>query len=108
MMAAYEIVLTSGEREHANRCEMLDEIEEWMLIMKHYCFVIAASTSTGLDSKDTDNHCENIAGVGGERDVHDDSNCCHRDISEKLCSTDLQNPLGLVKSRCLSQKSTRL
>lgn len=45
MMAAYETVITPQQRERANQCEMLDEIEEWVLIMRHYCFVVAATGS---------------------------------------------------------------
>ena len=38
---AYDHILTKADRRRANSIEMLDVIEEWMLIMKHYCFVVA-------------------------------------------------------------------
>lgn len=41
MWTAYQYFLTNEERQKANACEFLDEIEEWMLIMQHYCLVIA-------------------------------------------------------------------
>jgi len=43
MMSAYDTVLTVGDRGRANGCEMLDEVEEWILIMRHYCFVVAGA-----------------------------------------------------------------
>ncbi|GKY96106.1 hypothetical protein MPSEU_000570900 [Mayamaea pseudoterrestris] len=47
MWVAFETVLTPTQRQHANRCEFLDEVEEWMLIMRHYCIVVASlPTST--------------------------------------------------------------
>jgi len=46
LLTAYETIVTEDERKHANMCEMLDEIEEWILIMKHYCFVIASVTNS--------------------------------------------------------------
>jgi [phosphatase 2A protein]-leucine-carboxy methyltransferase len=41
---AYQSVITTEQRRHANRCELLDEVEEWILIMKHYSFVIATTS----------------------------------------------------------------
>lgn len=43
MLSAYETVLTPEQRRNANQCELLDEMEEWMLIMRHYCFVVATN-----------------------------------------------------------------
>ena len=43
MHTAYETVLTAAERQKANRCEFLDELEEWVLIMRHYCLVVASN-----------------------------------------------------------------
>ena len=49
MWSAYNSVLTAQQRQHAQSCEFLDELEEWILIMQHYCFVVACSTESGLD-----------------------------------------------------------
>ena len=38
MSSAYESILTPAQRGQANRAELLDEVEEWLLIMRHYCF----------------------------------------------------------------------
>jgi len=47
MHTAYETLLTAAQRQRANRCEFLDELEEWVLIMQHYGLVVA---SNNLDS----------------------------------------------------------
>lgn len=47
MHTAYETLLTGAQRQRANRCEFLDELEEWVLIMRHYGLVVA---SNNLDS----------------------------------------------------------
>ena len=41
MWSAYETILTHEQRRRANQTEFLDEVEEWMLIMRHYCFCVA-------------------------------------------------------------------
>ena len=43
MAQAYESVVTQAQRTQANRCEFLDELEEWLMIMRHYCFVVATT-----------------------------------------------------------------
>jgi O-methyltransferase involved in polyketide biosynthesis len=41
MWSAYETIVTDAQRKRANQSEFLDEYEEWVLIMRHYCFVVA-------------------------------------------------------------------
>ena len=41
MWQAYETILSHDQRQRANKAEFLDELEEWTLIMKHYCFLVA-------------------------------------------------------------------
>ena len=43
MAQAYETVMTQAQRTKANQCEFLDELEEWLMIMRHYCFVVATT-----------------------------------------------------------------
>jgi hypothetical protein len=50
MWSAYQTVLTQAQRQRANQCEFLDEIEEWILIMRHYCFVVATTGDNEGDS----------------------------------------------------------
>jgi len=44
MWWAYQTMLSDSERATANRCEFLDEVEEWQLIMQHYCIIVACTT----------------------------------------------------------------
>jgi len=41
MWSAYETIVTAAQRKRANQSEFMDEYEEWILIMQHYCFVVA-------------------------------------------------------------------
>jgi tRNA wybutosine-synthesizing protein 4 len=50
MWSAYQTVLTQDQRQRANQCEFLDEIEEWILIMQHYCFFAATTGDNEGDS----------------------------------------------------------
>jgi O-methyltransferase involved in polyketide biosynthesis len=42
MLDVYENVLDRSKVAAAEKCEALDEVEEWQLIMRHYAFVVAA------------------------------------------------------------------
>jgi O-methyltransferase involved in polyketide biosynthesis len=50
MWTAYNMntLVSPQERMRANASEMLDEVEEWMLIMQHYC-ILVATTVRGVD-----------------------------------------------------------
>lgn len=41
MWSAYQTIVTAAQRKRANESEFMDEYEEWILIMRHYCFVVA-------------------------------------------------------------------
>lgn len=48
MWSAYATIVTEAQRKRANQSEFMDEYEEWILIMRHYCFVVAqGGRSTG-------------------------------------------------------------
>ena len=86
--SAYEMLLTAEDRRRANMAEMLDEVEEWMLIMRHYCFLVAAG------------------GVGGK--VGDDTHEERREnglkgIEEAFCSVEKGNVFGFVDRKCMSR-----
>jgi hypothetical protein len=53
MLNAYNHgVIPVNDARHAARCEMLDELEEFNLLMKHYCFVVGVrggASSVGYD-----------------------------------------------------------
>jgi len=51
MWSAYETIVTAAQRKRANQSEFMDEYEEWILIMQHYCLVVAQG---GRSSSTTD------------------------------------------------------
>jgi [phosphatase 2A protein]-leucine-carboxy methyltransferase len=54
MWSAYNSVMTAEQRRRANQCEFLDEVEEWMLIMRHYCLVVASTQQCSIRTR----YCE--------------------------------------------------
>ena len=44
MYEAYHTILTTEQRQRAANAEFLDEVEEWKMIMEHYCLVVATTT----------------------------------------------------------------
>jgi len=101
MMNAYETIVTKEQRQCANRCEMLDEIEEWMLIMRHYCFVVGELLSSkgrtdgcnhGDDETATTTHNTN---TDGRENEENNVSCL-----EKLCTVGNNSPLGFVEGKC--------
>jgi tRNA wybutosine-synthesizing protein 4 len=48
MWSAYHTVLTDEQRIKANMCEVLDELEEWKMLMQHYCLVVGSSIESGF------------------------------------------------------------
>lgn len=84
-MTCYETIMNHDERKKACSVEMLDEIEEWVLIMKHYCFVVA-SCSTGCgDAGD--------ASAGRRKAIR---------FSKQYCAIGNDGCLGFQPGRCLT------
>jgi tRNA wybutosine-synthesizing protein 4 len=48
MNEAYATILSPEERGRASQCEFLDELEEFVLIMQHYCFVVACTEQSRI------------------------------------------------------------
>lgn len=46
VLKLYEGVLSIGERKRLERLEMLDEVEEWRLMLGHYCVLLAIKEDT--------------------------------------------------------------
>ena len=88
MMDAYQSILKEEDRRRANRCEMLDEVEEWMLLMKHYCFVLASMTKGSDGKKDVDLNFKMSAYFCAES-------------SEETCS------LGFRANRCVTLSTVK-
>jgi hypothetical protein len=40
MMQAHDHIVPASEKARINRLEMLDEVEEWVLLMSHYCLTV--------------------------------------------------------------------
>jgi len=58
MMAAYDHgVILLDDRRRASRCEMLDELEEFVLLMKHYCLLVGVSSSSPKGNDRSDDEC---------------------------------------------------
>jgi [phosphatase 2A protein]-leucine-carboxy methyltransferase len=51
MYTAYETILSTPQRAHAQKCEFLDELEEFILIMQHYCFIVSNNNSNSILGK---------------------------------------------------------
>ena len=51
MYTAYDTVLSKQQRAHAQKCEFLDELEEFILIMQHYCFIVSNNNSNSMIGK---------------------------------------------------------
>ena len=76
MLAAYDTaVIGATQRARANSVEMLDEIEEWMLIMRHYCFVVA-----GIATEESNN-----------------------DLARYLCAAGESSPIGFVPTKSVTR-----
>jgi hypothetical protein len=74
MWSAYETVLTNDQRRRANQSEFLDEVEEWRMIMRHYCFVVACG--------------------GTERSSNGNGN------DDAMTKVGAGSPLGFVPGKC--------
>ena len=85
MWTAYDTVLTMEQRQRANRAEFLDELEEWRLIMKHYCFFAAAATTITAAAA--------AAAASGATS-----------IGERYCEVGSASPLGFRNGQCQYRK----
>lgn len=88
MMDAYGCILKEEDRRRANRCEMLDEVEEWMLLMKHYCLVLSSMTKRS-----------------GRK--HDNPNCNDINMASQFCadSSKETGSLGFPAKRCINMSA---
>lgn len=72
MLSAYynNGVIRSEDVKKASQCEMLDELEEFQLLMKHYCFCM------GVVAKDGDSAGYNLVEVGVDSVMGFRDGCC--------------------------------
>ncbi|KAL7451143.1 hypothetical protein ACHAWC_004004 [Mediolabrus comicus] len=83
MMDAYEHgIISIDERRRAARCEMLDELEEFVLLMRHYCLCLGAKGSGRYKSAATA-----LCSVGKDSPIGFETGRCERQIAlTTLCS----------------------
>ncbi len=94
MVGAYKHgVIGDGDRERAMRCEALDKLEEFYLLMRHYCLLVgvASSSSHGvvcidMEEEEDDDGRESLASA-----CDDDGGS---DVSIQLCSVGAESPMG--------------
>jgi len=73
MMDAYDYGIVSiDDRRRAARCEMLDELEEFVLLMRHYCLCVGVHST-------------------GDR---------YKAAAATLCSDGKDSPIGFQEGRC--------
>lgn len=88
MMDAYDHgIVSSDDRKRAARCEMLDELEEFALLMRHYCFVVGVRSAAGGGDGDD-------GGKGGLREGQSNGS-----VEYRLCSVGKDSPIGFREGR---------
>lgn len=85
MSTAYETIVSTKQRQNAAKCEFLDEYEEWILIMKHYCFIVATA-----------------GGTGGDGNSSTSTTSTETMMVEQFCDVGKSSPVGFVQGRCES------
>jgi hypothetical protein len=96
MMSAYNYgVISDEERRVAARCEMLDELEEFVLLMEHYCFVMGVVFPCSSRNNKT--------GLLGDHDNTQYRFC----VAEQLCSVGVDSLIGFREGNCTIMRSNR-
>lgn len=96
MMSAYNYgIISEEERRRAARCEMLDELEEFVLLMEHYCFVVGVAfphdTMCKTALNDDENNCA----------------CTSSCVGERLCTVGENSPIGFREGHCMVIRNDR-
>lgn len=88
MADAYDGGIVSKEEcIRASRCEMLDELEEFVLLMRHYCLAVGVSCADDDSGGDDKSSNSPLAG-------------------EMLCFVGSDSPVGFVEGRCTVARRT--
>ncbi|KAL3805256.1 hypothetical protein ACHAW5_007093 [Stephanodiscus triporus] len=100
MVDAYEHgVMCDGDWRRAMRCEVLDELEEFYLLMRHYSLLVgvASSLSRGVG-------CIDVGDDDGDR-RESLALACDDDggskVGIRLCSVGLESPMGFRDGQCV-------
>jgi O-methyltransferase involved in polyketide biosynthesis len=65
MWSAYETIVTEAQRKRASQSEFMDEYEEWILIMRHYCFVVAQGGRSSSQQTQSTSSLTTVQGPNG-------------------------------------------
>ncbi len=86
-------VICDGDQERAMRCKVLDELEEFYLLMQHYCLMVGVTSSSShgvvrinMEEEDDD---DERASSALACDDNGGSN-----VSIQLCSMGAESPMG--------------
>ncbi|KAL3779027.1 hypothetical protein HJC23_011466 [Cyclotella cryptica] len=95
MMEAYDHgIISMDDKRHAARCEMLDELEEFTLLMRHYCFMVGVKCSNRFKASTT------LADVSQTMMKEDGgATTC---VGFDLCSIGKNSPIGFQEGHCIS------
>ena len=84
-LSCFETIFSADNRRKANMTEMLDEIEEWILIMKHYCFVVGRAGGRIRHGDD---------GINAKNEI--------KTVLDKYCLVGNDGCLGFDHKRCVT------
>jgi hypothetical protein len=86
-------VIRDGDRERAMHCEALDKLEEFYLLMRHYCLLvgIASSSSHGVIRIDVEEENDDDRRALSALACDDDGGS---DVSIQLCYVGAESPMG--------------
>ena len=92
MMDAYNYgIISTNERQRAARCEMLDELEEFVLLMKHYCLVVGVCSSKDDTADDVKANLDTTTTITAN----------NRCVGYELCSVGEDSLMGFQDGRCM-------
>jgi hypothetical protein len=94
MVDAYKHGVThDGDQKCAMRCEALDELEEFYLLMRHYCLLvgIASSSSRGVFCINVEEENDNDRRSSSASACDDNGGS---DFGIQLCSVGAESPMG--------------
>ena len=92
MLTAYDYgVISTEDRRRAMQCEMLDELEEFQLLMRHYCLCVGVATGgASRCNKATIEHQQEGIALKNRRDC----------IGYKLCDEGRDSLMGFQEGHC--------
>jgi hypothetical protein len=86
-------VIHDGDQERVMRCKALDELEEFYLLMRHYCLLvgIASSSSCGIVRINVEEEGNDDGRVSSASACDDDG---RSNVGIQLCLVGAESPMG--------------